>query len=382
MTMTQNDQLEGAKGDASPAVEKESVLKRLGRLEITPRKLPRKELMHFSRQLAVFVKAGIPILEALESIREEAGNKLLREILADIGTRLQQGETFAAAAAAHPEAFPEFYLGVLRSAEYTGTLDTVLVQLADYIERDIDARRRVTSALVYPSIIVVMAIVVVVVLVTFVLPRFETFFKSLDAKLPLATRILLSVAHGTHKYWYIEGAVVAGLLLGFLYLWSTPNGNKVRDRLILKIPVLGDLIQHVIIERFCRVLAALTEAGVTLPEALAVISGTTGNWVFRDGLKNARAGMLRGEGIAAPLAATGLFPASARQMLRVGEDTGTLDVQLQTAATFFDRELDYKIKRFTSLFEPAVIVFVGVLVGFVAIALVSAMYGIYRQVHV
>jgi type IV pilus assembly protein PilC len=153
------------------------------------------------------------------------------------------------------------------------------------------------------------------------------------------------------------------------------------DRVRLKVPVLGDLVRHAILERFCRILSAMVVSGVPLPDALAVTTTATNNSVFRRGLGMAREGMMRGEGLAGPMAASNLFPATARQMFKVGESTGTLDAQLETAAVYFDRELDYKLSRFTSLFEPAVILFAGLIVGFVAVALITAMYGIYRQVH-
>ena len=160
--------------------------------EITKKRVPRKDIMHFSRQLGVFVKAGIPIMEALEVISEETTDKLLKAALLDMIERLQAGDTFASAAGAHPEAFPDYYLGILGSAELTGTLDVVLEQLADYIERDIEARGKITGALIYPAVVFVMAIVTVVILATFVLPRFKTFFDSFHATLPLPTRMLLS----------------------------------------------------------------------------------------------------------------------------------------------------------------------------------------------
>jgi type IV pilus assembly protein PilC len=161
----------------------------------------------------------------------------------------------------------------------------------------------------------------------------------------------------------------------------TDRGRYVWHRTLLRTPVLGDVIQHALLERFCRVLGSLMEAGVTLTDAMRVTMQAVSNVVFQRGLSDARQAMMRGEGLARPLADTGLFPAAARQMFRVGEATGTLDQQLMGAAEYFDRELDYKIKRFTSIFEPATLIFVGLVVGFVAIALVSAMYGIFRQVH-
>ncbi|HYA67238.1 MAG TPA: type II secretion system F family protein [Acidimicrobiales bacterium] len=359
-------------------VEKKSLLS----FEITKEKVPRRELMYFSRQMAVFMKAGIPVLEALDVMTEEMGNKVFQRVLAEMADSLRAGSTFAGAAAAHTEAFPPYYLGILGSAELTGNLDEVLVQLSDYIERDIEARRKIVSALMYPAIVLVMAVLAVVVITAFVLPRFAVFFSSLHAKLPLPTRMLMGVANFFRNDWYVvlcvAFALVAVVVLGIF----TRRGREQRDRLLLRLPALGDLIRTAILERFCRILCSMVAAGVPLPDALKVTTDTTTNSVYRKGLTEAREAMMRGEGLAQPLASSDLFPSAARHMFIVGESTGTLDEQLETAAGYFDRELDYKLKRFTSLFEPAVILFVGLVVGFVAIALVSAMYGIYRQVHI
>jgi type IV pilus assembly protein PilC len=359
-------------------VEKKNVLN----FEITREKVPRKELMHFSRQMAVFMKAGIPVLEALEVMNEESGNKVLQRVMAEMADSLRAGETFAGAAAQHPEAFPPYYLGILGSAELTGNLDTVLDQLAQYIDRDIEARRKVSNSLMYPGIVFVFSIIAVVVITAFVLPRFKTFFSELNAKLPLPTRMLLGIANFFTNDWYVIVAVVLAIITVVVLGTTTTRGRELRDRMLLKIPVVGDLIRTSILERFCRILHSMVGAGVPLPEALQVTGEATTNTVYRRGLFSARSAMMRGEGLATPLAATNLFPAAARHMFLVGESTGTMDAQLNSAAVYFDRELDYKLKQFTALFEPAVIIFVGVIVGFVAIALISAMYGIYRQVHV
>ncbi|MDP3713677.1 MAG: type II secretion system F family protein [Mycobacteriales bacterium] len=377
--MSITDQLEVVQPDDAPVAASRAPKKSILQFELTAKKVPRKDLMHFSRQLAVFIKAGIPILDALEAIQEEMGNKFFRSIVQDILAALREGSTFADACQPHSSAFPAYYLGILRSAELTGKLDTVLVQLSEYIERDLEARRKVTSALAYPSVVLGMSVVVVVVLVAFVLPKFEHFFDSLDAELPLPTRMLLGTADFlTSNAIVIVAALIAGLAMLIAAL-RTQRGKAARDIVLLKLPVLGDLVRHVVLERFCRILSAMMQAGVPLPSAMAVTTDATSNAVFQKGLTEAREAMLRGEGLAAPLIATNLFPPSAKQMFRVGENTGTLDEQLGTAAVYFERELDYKIKRFTSLFEPAVLLFVGVIVGFVAIALVSAMYGIFGQ---
>jgi len=358
--------------------EKKSLL----HLEITERKVERKELMHFSRQMAVFMRAGIPVLEALDIMTEELGDKVLATVLAEMADSLRGGGTFAGVAAMHPRAFPSYYLGILQSAELTGNLDVVLDQLADYIERDVEARRKVSSALMYPGIVFGFAILAVVVITAVVLPRFKVFFASLNAKLPLPTRMLLGIANFFVNDWLAIAGVAAVVLALMLYGFFTQSGRMSRDRLFLRIPILQDLIRTAVLERFCRILHSMVAAGVPLPDALHVTSETTTNHVYRQGLANAREAMMRGEGLARPLADSGLFPAAARHMFLVGENTGTMDDQLESAAIYFDSELDFKLKQFTALFEPAVIVVVGVLVGFVAVALISAMYGIYRQVHV
>jgi type IV pilus assembly protein PilC len=358
--------------------ERKSVLQ----FEITKKMVPRKDVMHFSRQLSVFVRAGIPIMEALEVIAEETPNKLLQKTLYDMIERIQAGDTFASAAAAHPEAFPNYYVGILTSAELTGNLDVVLDQLADYIDRDIEARGKVTGAMIYPAVVFCLAIVVVLVLSVYVMPKFVTFFKSFNAKLPLPTRMLLSVSNFVSTYWYLIVGVLLLITIGIMALRRSQSGKARIDAIILKLPVLGDLVSTAIIERTCRILSSMIRAGVALPDAMRVTAESSNNAVYRAGLTTVREEMLVGQGLAEPLARTGLFPGAARQMFRVGEETGTLDSQLATAAEFYDRELDVKLKRFTGLFEPAILIFMGVIVGFVAIALVSAMYGIYHQVKI
>jgi type IV pilus assembly protein PilC len=345
-------------------------------IEITTEKLKKKELMHFSRQLSVFVKAGIPIIDALDTIAEEAQDKVLRRVLGDLTDRLRAGSTFTDACAAHPEAFPDFYLGVLRSAELTGNLDATLDDLSRYLERDLEARSRLTSALVYPAVVVVLSLVTVVILAGYVMPQFKKLFADLDSDLPFVTRMLLAIVNFFTELWFIPLGITV-LFVGFLvWLFSTDAGHRTRDRLALRLPVIGGIVQYAVLERFCRIFSAMLHAGVTLPEAMRVTTEAAGNTVYREKLEIARVAMVEGQGLARPLAATGLFPGAARQMFKVGEETGTLDEQLQTAALYFDRELDMRIKRFTALFEPMLILIVGLVVGFVAIALVQAMYGV------
>jgi type IV pilus assembly protein PilC len=368
--------------DAQPQLTKRSPIQSILQFELTPKKVPPRELMQFSRQLAAFLRAGIPILEALETIQAEVSSKLLRKILVDVIDRVTTGSTLGDAFAPYNRSLPPYYLGILQSAELTGNLDRSLIRLSDYIERDVEARRRVTSALTYPAIVSMLSIGVVVVLVVYVLPKFVTFFKSFNAKLPLPTRMLLSFASGMHTLWFIPIGILVLLVLLGLWLTQVERGRATRDAAILRVPVVGSLVRMAALERFCRVLHSMIVTGVPMPEALAVTADAVSNRRFASAIMEARDRTLRGEGLAQPLADTGMFPAAARQMLRVGEASGSLDEQLAIASEYYDGELNHELKRFTSLFEPIVIMGVGAVVGFVAIALVSAMYGIYHQVHV
>lgn len=358
--------------------EKKGILQ----FEITKKTVKKRELMHLCRQMAVFVRSGVSVLEALTVIADETSDKLLKSALEGMRVNLESGARFSEAAALHPELFPNYSVEVLRSAELTGNLDIVLDQLADYLDREIETEHKVKSALAYPAIVMVLAVIVCCVLVIYVLPKFKTFFTSLNAKLPLPTRMLLALANWLGNWGIYLGLSIASTVIALALLSRTQRGREIKDQLVLKLPLIGNLIHTAIIERFCRLLASMTVAGVALPEALAVTTAATNSTVFRKGLTEARAAMMRGEGMAGPLNATGLFPGAARQMFAVGESTGNLDEQLHAAANYLDRELDYKIKRFTTFIEPAVIIFVGVIVGFVAVALISAMYGIFHQVKV
>jgi type IV pilus assembly protein PilC len=350
--------------------------------ELSGPRVKRDDLMHLSRQMAAFVRAGLPVLEAVHTIGTESDNSSVRRVMNDIEEGLRSGERFSDCLERHPKVFPDFYRGIVRSAEMTGELDTVLTRLSVYIERDLEARRKIKAATIYPAVIAAMSVVTVTVLATFVLPKFKVFFKSLHAKLPLPTRMLLATTDFLTNWWW---ALLAGLFAVALIIFAilqTEKGRYGRDRLLLAIPVLGSTIQYALVERFCRVLASMVTAGVTLPEALRVATESLRNRVYVQSLSGVNEAMLEGQGIAGPLAKTALFPATAVQMLRVGEETGTLDGQLEVTAQYYETELDYKVKRLTALFEPIVIVVMGLVVGFVAVALVSAMYGVFNQVKV
>ncbi len=355
--------------------------KSFNELELTPQRVPRQEIMHFSRQMAAFVRTGISITDALEVIGEGTGNKRFARMLVEMREQIQNGVPFADALAEHSGVFPPYYVGILRSAELTGRLDTALDQLAGYIERDVDARSKLKGALVYPAVILAMSIVTVIILTVFVLPKFTKFFKNLQAKLPLPTRMLLSASAAFQHLWFVWIALAVLAVVGVVFLQKTRTGRLLRDRAFLHVPLVKDVVVFAVVERVCRIVAAMVRAGVPLPDTLAAAIQGANNLVFEQALITTQERMLEGEGLAQPIADTRLFPRAATQMMRVGEDTGTLDTQLENAALYYGRELEYKIKKLTSLFEPAVIIFMGLIVGFVAVALISAMYGVFGSAH-
>jgi type IV pilus assembly protein PilC len=350
-------------------------------LELTKTRIKSSELMHLSRQLAAFIRAGVPILDAIQILTDESASRGVQRVMGAIGEDLRAGATLSDAFERHPQDFPDFYRGILRSAELTGRLDTVLDQLSIYIERDLEARRKIKGAITYPAIIIVMSVLTVIVLATFVLPKFQVFFESLDAELPLPTRMLMATTSFIgHMWWVLLGSAVLAVVLPVVGV-RFEAGRLLWHKILLRLPVLGETVRYAIVERYCRILSSMVSAGVPLNEAMTVARESVKNRVFDRGLRQAYDEMLQGGGLAKPLQATRLFPSTASQMIRVGEETGSLDAQLEVAAEYFERELDYKIKAVTALIEPAVLLFSGAIVGFVAIALVSAMYGIFKTAN-
>jgi type IV pilus assembly protein PilC len=349
--------------------------------ELSKEKVKKKNLMNFTRQLAVFVKAGIPITEALTTIADEASDVALRRALTQMVEDLRNGGLLSQAAAQHTGVFPNYYIGILQSAELTGRLDESLESLAHYLEREIDTRSKVTGALAYPLVVMMMSFFTVLVLAGYVLPQFKPLFEELGAELPLPTRMMLFFARFFGDLWFITAAFFLVLIATLSFLFIHPTGKDLKDRLMLKIPIIKGIVEYALLERFCRILGTMLRSGVAIPAAMETTTEATANIVYREQLEIARQQMLEGSGFTQPLIDTELFPGAARQMFRVGEETGTLDLQLSVASEYFDRELEARIKTFTTMFEPIMIVFVGVVVGFVAVALVSAMYGVLEGVN-
>ena len=344
--------------------------------ELSKEKVKKKNLMNFTRQLAVFVKAGIPITDALITIADEASDVALRRALTQMVEDLRNGGLLSQAAAQHTGVFPNYYIGILQSAELTGRLDESLESLAHYLEREIDTRCKVVGALAYPGVVMMMSFFTVLVLAGYVLPQFKPLFEELGAELPLPTRMMLFFARFFGDLWFVTAGFFLVVIAIDVVPVRPPDGQGAQGSPDAQDP--GHQGHRRV--RAPRALLPNPRHDAALgrrdPAAMETTTEATANIVYREQLEIARQQMLEGSGFTQPLIDTELFPGAARQMFRVGEETGTLDQQLTVASEYFDRELEARIKTFTTMFEPIMIVFVGVIVGFVAVALVSAMYGV------
>src|SRR3990172_9260033 len=341
----------------------------------------RQQLIIFSRQLATFIGAGIPILDGMAVIREQAGGGPFARTLDDIAQQLRQGASLSASLARHPGIFPAMYVDMVVAAEATGELDVVLEQLARYLERAESTGRRVRQAMLYPSIVLGLAVLVIFVLITFVLPSFARLFADFDAELPLPTRILMALGLFGGRYGLITAAGVLGLTGVGYALRDSPAVVRLRHRMVLRLPVIGRLAPLRVETRFARTLAILLRAGVPVVEAFDIVTAATGNDVYRRRLAPARDQLLAGDGITEPLAASGLFSPLLIQLVKVGEETGTLDRYLEQASDFMDSDLDYRTKQMVTIIEPMLIVGVAAMVGFVALSVVLPMYGILQSIR-
>jgi type IV pilus assembly protein PilC len=350
-------------------------------LELTKEKVPLVDVMHFSRQMATFLRAGVPMTEAIESLRSDATNKRFKEVLGDVLERVTAGRSVTEALNAHADIFPPYFMALLSSAELTGRMDDAFDQLHKYIRRDVELTRQVRKALIYPVILLGLSIAVCLVIVVFAIPRFAEFFADFDAELPLPTRMLMSIADFVQSpAGWITGLVLVAAVFALVMYVRTPTGRRNMHAFQLRIPMISTVVTYSSTERFTRVLGVLLDAGVPLGEALPTSIDCSNNLVFKERLSTAMEGVLEGRGFAEPLSQTELFPPTVVQMVRVGERSGELSEQLDNAAGFYEEELDYAVEKMTAWFEPAMIVFIGLVVGFVALAMVSAMYGLYNQV--
>jgi type IV pilus assembly protein PilC len=339
------------------------------------------DLVLFSRQLATFLKVGVPITEAIRLLRSGTRSGAFRAALDDVNDDLDEGESFSIAISHHPHIFNQLYIDMVRAAEYSGSLEKVLLQIAIYLQRQDTAIKKLRSAMIYPAIILALAFVVCGVLIVVVLPNFVSLFNEFHAELPLPTKVLLGLGTFSEQY---RLEIVAGTLVvvfaGFLFLQSRP-GHVFWDHLIIRLPVLGTIVVFSIVERFTRTLGTMLRAGIPISQTFDVAAASAGNIRYRRGLEAVRQRMVTGDGFSEPLAATGLFMPMVLRMVRVGEETGTLDQSLDQIADFLAEEMDYKVRNMIALMEPGLIIAVGAAVGFVAVSVILPMYGLLKAVH-
>jgi type IV pilus assembly protein PilC len=339
------------------------------------------ELIVLTRQLATFIRAGIPILDGIRVVREQASSGFLRRTLTDIIELLEKGEPLSSALAAHPKVFSDLYVDLVLAAEATGELDVILTQLAKYLERSESTKRKLRQAMLYPTLVLGMAVVVIFILITFVLPAFVSLFSEFEAELPLPTRVMIALGEWGSQYGILSAGVFVTILFLIYLIRNIGPIRRLRDRIVIRMPVIGPFVRLGIQTRFARTMAILLRAGVPIAQAFEIGISGTNNHVYRTKLRPVRQGLLAGAGIAGPLQASKLFSPLLVQMVKVGEETGTLDNYLEQAADFMDEDLDYKTKQMVTVIEPLMILGVAGIVGFVALSVVTPMYSILQQIH-
>jgi type IV pilus assembly protein PilC len=339
-------------------------------------RISQADVILFTRQLATFVGAGVPMSRALGTMAQETASPLFKRVILAILDDLERGLNLSDALAKHPQVFSSLYIDLVKVAELTGNLETTLGELAVYLRRDLNTLRRLRAAMIYPAVILVVATGVVIILVVFALPAFVRIFAEFKVKLPLATQILIDMVQFIEQWGLLIGATILSLVAGVIIALRTERGRRAKDRISIKVPIFGPIVMAAVLNRFARTLAMVLKAGVPLGQTFDAVIASTGNRVFQQGLNTVKEQMTGGEGFAGPLIRTRLFPPMLTQMVRVGEETGTLDTYLEQAAEFYEEDLEYRIRAMTSLIEPVMTVAVALVVGFIAVSLISAMYGL------
>jgi type IV pilus assembly protein PilC len=348
------------------------------KMEITlrPGHVKRKELAVVSRQFATMVNSGLPILRSLAILGDQTESKELAKVLTQVRTEVEQGNSLSAAMVKFPKAFNELFIAMVKAGETGGVLDTVLLKLADNIEKDVSLRRRIKSAMTYPVVVVCMVSLIMTAMLLFVVPQFKDIYKQLGGKLPLPTLVLIAVSDAMKHYWYMVIGAIIGGYFGLKRYRKTEGGRVRTDKLLLRIPVFGPLFHKTALSRFSSTLAMLLSAGVPILQALDIVTETVNNRVLSAAVADVQDSVREGESIAKPLARHPVFPPMVVQMLAVGEETGGVDTMLTKVAEFYDDEVTATVDALTSLIEPLLIAFVGAGVGAAVIALYMPMFNV------
>jgi type IV pilus assembly protein PilC len=339
-----------------------------------------KEVIMFSRQLALLLESGIDIVTAMDLFRAQASNKYFRKMLEEIIAELRGGSSFSGALSKFPKVFSTMYCRTIAAGEQSGNLDTVLKRMADYQERTAAAAKKVKSAMTYPIVVLAVSVIVVIVLVYFVMPTFSSLYSSMNAKLPAISQGLMNIASGAAKYGIYVIALAVALVIGVIIYIKTPAGKIAFDRFLLRLPVIGPIIQLNELSRCCRTIAMLIKVGLPLPDIITMCVQSSGNKIVSQSLNEVRQDMLGGEGLAQPMAKKKIFLPLMVQMVGVGEKTGNLGNTLVTVADSYEADADDKTMSAVGLLQPAMTIGLAVVVGFIVVAMISAMYGVYGQI--
>jgi type IV pilus assembly protein PilC len=344
-------------------------------------RVPTRDIVIFTRQFATMINSGLPLVQALDILAQQTENKALSEVTKQVVYDVESGHTLADALSKHPKAFTQLYVNMVAAGEAGGILDTILLRLAVFLEKNDAIVRKVKGAMIYPAVIFSVAIIAVLVLLIFVIPTFQSMFASVNMELPLPTKIVIGMSEVLQNFWWmmILGAVAFVFLVQRYY--ATEGGKLVIDKLLLNAPVLGDLLRKSAVSRFTRTLGTLISSGVAILDGLEITARTAGNRVIHDAVMESRGSIAGGETIAQPLAKSGVFPPMVTSMIAVGEATGGLDEMLTKIADFYDDEVDAAVSALLSLMEPIMIVVLGVIVGGMIVAMYLPIFGMINAVQ-
>ena len=339
-----------------------------------------RDMVVFSRQFATMINSGIPILQALQVMCEQTENNKLRRKLYEIRNDVEGGASLFDALSKHPDVFDSLYTNMVNAGETGGILDVVLNRLSEYIEKAANLKSKVKGAMIYPAVVSFVAVAVITIILVFVIPTFEKMFADFGGALPLPTQIVINISRWVQGniLWLILGGVAAVFAFSWFYRWE--KGKTIVDRWLLFIPVFGPLLRKVAVARFSRTLSTMVSSGVPILYSLDIVARTSGNKTIENGVLQAKKSIAEGQTLAEPLDATGVFPPMVIHMLSIGETTGALDTMLSKVADFYDDEVDVAVSALTSMIEPIMIVFLGVVVGGLIVSMYLPIFQIAGQV--
>lgn len=356
--------------------KKVTALQREVRIPGFKKKVKLKEIAIFSRQLSTMVNSGLTLIRALTILDEQTENAVLKEVIADVRTRVEQGSALSAALENHPDVFDHLYVSMIRAGEVGGALDETLVRLADTLEASVRLRSKVKSAMAYPIVVLTLIVLIVTGMLVFVVPIFKNMYADFGGTLPVPTLVLINISGFITSLWWLFGGALVGGVVAFRRWKKTEAGRASWDRFKVRMPVFGKLVQKVAISRFARTFSVLSRTGVPVLQALDIVGSTSGNWLVAEATADIQASVKRGESLVSPLHHHDIFPPMVTHMMSVGEETGALDTMLSKVADFYDNEVDDTVNALTSLIEPLLIVVMGVVVGGILISLYLPMFNI------